>query len=210
MAKIKLKKITCAHCGKESEQYVVLSSCSFGAMDLDTRPAAPARFNLQYEVQECPHCHYCNYEIAKEDIDDKDFSPNYLEVLSDTSIAGTVKKFVLAAQLYKEKSDYLQAGILYLKASWACDDNNDSDLSVEYRKLASESLKQHVDFTDDGDAAMVLVDVLRRCGQFVEAQELIKRIGQTGDETLDALLQYQENLIRNKDTSCHNMEEISK
>ncbi len=209
MSKIISTKIICAHCGRESEHYILLSSSSFGAMDLDTRPAAPARHNLQYEVQECPHCHYCNDNIGNSEIKGKSLPSDYLELANNDLIDGSVKKFLLSAKLQEEEFNYLRAGISYLKAAWTCDDNGDASSAVAYRKASAKCLLEHVNNTDDGDIAVMLVDVMRRSWQFKEALALIDRIGQTGDETLDSLLSYQCSLINNKDVSCHNMEEVS-
>ena len=55
---MKLEEINvrCAHCGKESRQKFIFSSSSFGAMDLVTRPAPPARKFHSLGIQARPPC----------------------------------------------------------------------------------------------------------------------------------------------------------
>lgn len=78
MAKIKLLTVKCAHCGNCSEYMTIYSSSSFASKDLDTMPPMFER-TLQYEMQECPYCHFCNNTIANALNIPKSFSPEYAE-----------------------------------------------------------------------------------------------------------------------------------
>ena len=60
MSRIISSKRTCAVCGKEHVFNVVMSTSSFGSMDLDTRPPRMKRDTLKYEIQMCDHCLYSN------------------------------------------------------------------------------------------------------------------------------------------------------
>lgn len=70
--------IKCAFCGMESEQNVRISSSCFGDMDLDTRPAEMGRYNFFEEIQECPHCHYCNFSIESTEAMPSAFNEDYI------------------------------------------------------------------------------------------------------------------------------------
>lgn len=208
MAKIKLITVKCAHCGKESEQTTVYSSSSFGSMDLDTRPPM-SDITLQYEVQECPHCHFCNNTIADATNIPESFSPEYDALSKDNIISKTAKKFLLAAMLRAQIGDKLKAGEYYLKAAWVFDDENAQEAAKDARKNAAIYFREHVDATDDGDVAIMLVDVLRRAGDFKAAADLIGLIGDTEDELLNNILSFEKSLISRNDTACHNMGEIA-
>lgn len=208
MAKIKLIKVKCAHCGKESEQTTVYSSSSFGSMDLDTRPPM-SDMTLQYELQECPHCHFCNNTIADATNIPESFSPEYDALSKNNVISKTAKKFLLAAMLRAQIGDKLKAGEYYLKAAWVFDDENAQEAAKDARKNAAIYFREHVDATDDGDVAIMLVDVHRRAGDFKAAADLIDLIGDTEDELLNNILSFEKSLISKKDTSCHNMGEIA-
>lgn len=208
MAKIKLITVKCAHCGKESEQTTVYSSSSFGNMDLDTRPPMSG-MTLQYELQECPHCHFCNNTIADATNIPESFSPEYDALSKDNAISKAAKKFLLAAMLRSQLGDNLKAGEYYLKAAWVFDDENAQGSATDARKLAATHFRKHVDATDDGDVAIMLVDVLRRAGDFNAAADLINLIGDTEDDLLNNVLAFEKSLISKNDTSCHNMGEIA-
>lgn len=208
MAKIKLVKLNCAHCGKESEQTTVYSSSSFGSMDLDTRPPM-SDMTLQYELQECPHCHFCNNTIADATNIPESFSPEYDALSNDNVISKAAKKYLLAAMLRAQIGDKLKAGEYYLKAAWVFDDENAQGYATDARKLAATHFRKHVDATDDGDVAIMLVDVLRRAGDFNAAADLINLIGDTEDDLLNNVLAFEKSLISKNDTSCHNMGEIA-
>lgn len=208
MAKIKLEKLICAHCGKESEQTTIYSSSSFGNMDLDTRPPM-SDMTLQYEVQECPHCHFCNNTIADATNIPESFSPEYDALSKDNVISKAAKKFLLAAMLRSQLGDNLKAGEYYLKAAWIFDDENAQGAATDARKNAAKYFRKHVDATDDGDVAIMLVDVLRRAGDFNDAADLINLIGDTEDDLLNNVLAFEKSLISKNDTSCHNMGEIT-
>ncbi len=208
MAKIKLITVKCAHCGKESEQTTVYSSSSFGSMDLDTRPPM-SDMTLQYEVQECPHCHFCNNTIVDATNIPESFSPEYDALSKDNIISQTAKKFLLAAMLRAQIGDNLKAGEYYLKAAWVFDDENAQEAAIDARKNAAIKFREYVDATDDGNVAIVLVDVLRRAGDFKAAADLIDLIGNTEDKLLNNILSFEKSLISKNDTSCHNMGEIA-
>lgn len=208
MAKLSKEIIKCAFCGKESEHEVFLSSSSFGGMDLDTRPTQFGRDNFNYEIQECPHCHYCNYRIDEADAVPHNFASDYLSLAHDTGIPALAKRYLLAASLQNDCAEHYKAGEMYLKAAWAFDDVADNENANEARKNAAICLKKHIEMTGDGDAAIMLVDILRRSGQFDESLSWIDEIGDTEDELLNAVLAFEKNACSEGDSSCHTMEEV--
>ena len=51
-------ELKCAVCGITSTHSDIGSSSSFGAPDLDLRPAQLLRSTMPYWIQECPFCGY--------------------------------------------------------------------------------------------------------------------------------------------------------
>lgn len=202
------EKVICGCCGKESTQTVVLSYSSFGAMDLDARPAPFGRHVLPYKVQECPHCHYCAYDIAEKNISHLALDENYENIVADDSIAETPKKYYLLGYLQSKNFEHRKAGISYLNAAWYYDDVKNAEKAVFFRKKAAQELSQHALKNDDGDAALILLDIFRRIGEFEEAKGLIEWLGETGEEELDKIIQFQKTLIERNDTEAHNMSEV--
>jgi hypothetical protein len=57
--------VRCRHCGANSEQTVMVSTSTFGAPDLDLRPAEMKRSSMAAWLQLCPHCGYCVPHISE-------------------------------------------------------------------------------------------------------------------------------------------------
>ena len=57
-----LKK--CAICGKEDNYLELISNYIHGASDLDLKPNG-SMASLGSEIQMCPNCGYCNYDIEE-------------------------------------------------------------------------------------------------------------------------------------------------
>jgi len=57
--------VRCALCGAASAQHVLASTTTFGPPDLDLRPQGPARWALQFQVQQCPRCGSCAEQIGQ-------------------------------------------------------------------------------------------------------------------------------------------------
>ena len=56
---------TCAACGRTSTHHVLGSTNTMGPSDLDMRPAPMARWTLDQQVQCCPHCGCCAWDISE-------------------------------------------------------------------------------------------------------------------------------------------------
>ena len=170
-----LKKV-CAICGFEHRYNVVMSTNSFGYMDLDTRPAPMQRDTLVYEVQYCNNCGFANFEIdeiPKEGVEAIMRSDRYKALAYNDDLDTDIKKMLLAAILYEE-IDSKAAGMLYLRAAWLSDDNEDNDSAISYRLSAREHLIKHIRGSYDVNTATLLVDVTRRAGLYNEAADLAR------------------------------------
>ncbi len=205
-------KKTCAICGREQELNVMLSTNSFGSMDLDTRPPMMRRYTLQYEIGMCDGCFYASSDI--EDLP-PDFrvdilkSPEYLSIANDLGIERTAKAFMLAGIIYKEQGNYRSAGICFLKAAWVFDDHCDLDMAVSARHESYKYLSKEIKKAKNTDLEVMTVDILRRTGDFSSASEIAHELMERGVDGLRAgILRFQIKLCLEGDTACHNISEI--
>ena len=212
MSRIISSKRTCAVCGKEHVFNVVISTSSFGSMDLDTRPPRMKRDTLKYEIQMCDHCLYSNSDIETlfPNFDAEMLkTPEYIEVANNSEIDATAKAFFLAGLLQAYHENYRDAGIYFLNAAWIFDDLNEHDFAVLARRQSHEFLSMFVEETEDVNLAVLTVDLQRRVGDFNDAIETAEQLIEYGvDEFLEKILKLEIKLCTNADASCHNVGEV--
>ena len=202
-----LKKV-CAICGFEHRYNVVMSTNSFGYMDLDTRPAPMQRDTLVYEVEYCSNCGFANFEIdeiPKEGVEAIMRSDRYKALAYNDDLDTDVKKMLLAAIIYEE-IDPKTAGMLYLRAAWLSDDNEDYGGTVSYRLAAREQLIKHINRTYDASTATLLVDITRRAELYKEASELARVALSRGvDDLLAKILRFEIGLCAQGDSELYTL-----
>ena len=197
------EKTKCGSCGRVCQQKTPEVYITFGPCDLDTIPSHPARQNLTYEINMCPHCGYVNTKLEKKIKGSKDI------ILEEDYIAIGKKKYPEAAEMYL-KAAYLSKDnedkfYHYLSAAWAFDDAGEEDNSVYARTQEIEiglKLKNQPD-----DFYLILVDLYRKVKQFKEAKELLDSIEErlTGD--LKTVAKFQKHLIKKKSALSYNLKE---
>jgi hypothetical protein len=206
------RESTCANCGKPSEHHVLGSTNAFGSADLDLRPPPMQRSTMNAWLQECPHCHYIAPEVAEREGDLSIVnSQGYADVLADLRYPELARRFLAHALL--NAADPALAGHSRLRAAWVCDDAHNAEAATECRTAAAADMAQTKPFPDDQQGATrgaILVDVLRRAGQFEEAdaecQELLGRTSAQG--IIRQVLEAQRRLIAQKDTAGHTVAEV--
>ena len=207
--KILTRVVKCAFCGKESEQKVLAGGSILGDIELDTRPAEFGRDNFTAEICECPHCRYCNFTIETTDAMPVEFSKSYIDLAYSEKYTRLAIRYWLAAMLYEAVGDSYTSGMLYLKAAWAFDDNQDQESAIIARKNAAYFFAEYVDNTNDGEILLVLIDVLRRAGGFDSAIKWIDEVEQTGIDEVDNVLRFQRNLCVACDSNPHTYGEVT-
>ena len=205
------KKKCCAICGAESTFEVLGSTSSFGYMDLDTRPAPPQRFTASHGVDLCTGCYYANYELDELAFPDSERvmeSARYGDILSDKEIPLYSKKFMLAALIYSAHEP-MDAAMLWLRAAWLSDDDGNEVLAKKCRTESAECIKRHLRSAQDTDAAVMLADVLRRCGSFDAAAAHAKAMLPHAVQKIHKLiLEYQIALCAARDDGCHSVGDV--
>lgn len=206
MAQIEKEKVICSHCKNESEQYILLSDSYNSELGLDSRPSKKERANFEYDVQLCPHCFYCNEEIsAKCEVE---LGQDYIDIAKETRIDNLSKKLLLAYKIKFAEKKYNEALQLLLEATWILEDNK----SPFYSKMMALLIKQLeicVQQERNLDYELVLVDLLRRTGNFEKALRYNENIRSFNEEIVASFSNYEAKLIKNGDTSHHLLEEIN-
>ncbi len=184
--KIEKVSLKCAVCGQESVQDVYYSTNTIGAeRHLDLRCDFGS---VNIPIQECPFCHYCDFDISEQSAVDEEFikSQPYQEVLN-SQVSDSVKKYLLSAMINERAGKQKSAALMYLGASWTFEDAEDEENTKLYRKKALNLLIDIAFRDEDGDILLQCVDLLRKNGEFEKAQEYLDML------TVDLNAQLEEN-----------------
>jgi hypothetical protein len=210
--------IKCSICGEECEHFDIESTNTFGASDLDTRPAEMARSTIEYWVQICPNCGFCAPDIS-ESIDNSSKiikSNEYIQQLKDPGLPELAKAFLCYSMILESTDEFAKAGWAIIHAAWVCDDNKQKSGADKCRYRAI-SLIQKADKNQQSFAKQkgldnaILVDLLRRTGQFDSAMKICNETFRNGlDQIIIDILEFQKKLINKSDTGCHTIDEIEK
>ena len=215
MTTLYLEEKRCAVCGAEHEYPGIASTNAFGSPDLDTRPPEMLRWTIVAWVQRCPKCGYCASNISK--ASDQAISvirsKAYHEQLSDPSMPELANSFLCKSIIDETAGDYVSAAWSLIHAAWVCDDEAKPESAKKCRCRAANMIlkarkaKQNIADQDGADVA-ILVDLLRRAGNFSEAMELIRRErSKIKEDVIMKILNYQEYLVDLGDTACHTIAE---
>jgi len=177
------REMTCGVCGARSTQTLVLSASAFGASDLDTRPPEMLRSALRHQAQECPSCGYCAEDLsaAAPGLFTLVSSPEYVAQRQDSAFPGLANRFLCCALIHEAKEQYALAGWSAIRATWACDDeDNDPGARICRAKtlgLFAEALRRRQPIAVSPTVGTAIrLDLLRRSGQMERVLE-IARLG---------------------------------
>lgn len=205
--------VKCACCGKESKQKQICDCVAKGYMDLDTRPPEERRSALELEIQECPECHYCSEDIsapASESDKAEINSDTYKSILADTETDSVARKFLLAGYLCQKAEKTRPAGLNMLRMAWRFDDLKDDSSAKDAREMAAAFYKEANEAAYDEGTALLLVDLMRRTGDFWNATTAIEEAYRKSETPLiSSLLVYERQLVVRRDSSAHNIGERS-
>jgi hypothetical protein len=170
------------------------------APDLDMRPGEPTRSTLTDWVQVCPACRAAAPDLAvlthaaRAVVESDDYRALTTSVLEETL---PFRRWALICERAGDRSDQAEA---LLQAAWAADDAAEM---TEASKLRIE-VAALWDGTDDLELSLRRLDVLRRAGNFAEAQAWADRVAQKfADETARSILDFQRARIEARDIGRH-------
>lgn len=183
-----------------------------GSPDLDLRPPQMKRSTMRAWIQECPHCHYLAPELSlpvasKTALD----SAAYEALRVEARFPELARKFLGYALLTVE-SNPIQAGYARLRAAWDCDDARLAESATACRNAAAECFMRLKPFEDNepgAATALVLIDVLRRAGNFEQAAGECGELwpSQNVAEVMRDVLKYQRVLITQRDDAAYRIED---
>lgn len=213
MTRIRESTLTCGVCGTIGEYASLLSASDFSGLgpDLDWRPPLGSSAYMHLWLQQCPDCGYVAEDITQTPEDMGVYrSEPYRSALHRADFAEPARRFLAHAQVHIQASNPYPAGAAYdyLYAAWVCDDKGLAMAAALSRTWAAEWLLKCKPFADDEAGCVtgaILVDVLRRSGQFeaaaAECAELLER--PTIPDDLAPVLHFQARLIAERNPAAH-------
>lgn len=220
--KIETIVVKCAMCGNESEQNILMSNMTLGLPDLDMRPAG-SMAPLSSGIQECPVCHYINFDISKFSQERFKNTLNPLDMWNaDEAIQNIFfaepdedarKCRIMAEQLY-ENLDYNSAYQYLLKSYWTTSTpaNKNQYLQDAFYVYKNDLIENEI------KRFIQLSDLSRQSKEFEEAKnflEAAKSLSKNLPEDVSAestnffekCFDFEEDLIQIKDSETHNLSE---
>ncbi len=209
--------VVCAVCGTESEQTGLLSTNTFGAPDLDGRPAPMMRDTMKYWIHECPGCGYCAGDLGRAAPGTEQVvrSDEYQMLLRNSSVPQLARRFLARAHIVDQGRPATEDLVsMMLAAIWDCDDNGASAKASTLRVKTACYLDELLHSgramaADDPSSGFILMaDLYRRAGGFDEA-ELAVRIGleRVRSDLHRRLLEFELRLIQARDDAAHRCDE---
>ena len=217
MTTIRMQRLRCGLCSVESEFARIASTQAAGFSDLDRRPPELVRSTIFAWIQRCPECGYCAPDVTKARPEAAAVisTGEYKGQLDDPIYPELANSFLCQALIESACGDYAEATWALIHAAWVCDDSRVPDQAKVCRQRAADMLgdaKEHGQriFSDSEESSMaLLVDLLRRAGEFDVARETIAAKRDTiTEDSITRILDFQAVLIDKKDIFCHSMAEV--
>lgn len=199
------KQVVCAECGATNTVHVITSTSSFGPMDLETRPAFPARMNVHHLLQVCSNCGYPSFDLS-----------SGLRTTEAKAYLSKMKRQPRLPELYRhaaalyerEEPGCRKAFECDVLAAWVADDLKDKRFAAICRYSAVVRFRRMKD--PDVGLRLMSVELLRRVGDFVAAGKAASVLEK--DSSLSAkereLLNYEKRLISASDSAIHTIDEV--
>jgi len=231
MTNIWSQEVQCCNCGKSSRHFALSSTNSFGQLDLDLRKPGMARYTMNSWLQLCRYCGNCSPDVSQPLANITVLKSNeYRKALQRRDIPLEARKFLayaiaLTSPQYKygilgrvfnwgavPPVDPRKGARAFHHAAWCCDDAAQPDQATEFRQRSADWFLKSKPYTDDKEGiftAVVLTDLLRRCGRFREASlECEALLGSHKiDDVVRSILQIQQQLIASGDIDGHKLKE---
>ena len=208
----------CAICGKEENYLELVSNYINGSPDLDLKEngsmASPGS-----EIQMCPSCGYCNYDIEKHIQNRFGYVDKPLELwqqyeavqkIINSDFSPALKKYLIMAEQFGGNLQKEKQYNMLLRASWVAETK---EQNVEIKKEAISIFLDDI-LPNIRTKLFQFADISRQCGYFEPAEEFVKAGELLIDEdfedaqTLTKVASFEKQLIKQQDTNPHNMSEI--
>ena len=132
--------------------------------------------------------------------------------MDDPALAAS---FLCKAILERESEDFAAATWALIHAAWVCDDSDQTEEAMVCRQKAADMLliaEEHNQRVakPDGVSTAILVDLLRRSGQFEQARKTLEVRRSIANKGIVAqILDFETDLLNRNDISCHTIAELS-
>jgi hypothetical protein len=204
------EQLCCAVCGTESEHLIMQSTNSFGSPDLDTRPAPMMRHTMAEWTLRCPSCGYAAKDIteAVEGAAEVVRSDEYQALLQDEAMPELARTFMAESYLQEQLGGLRNAVWAAIHAAWVLDDEGDVVRTATARnealRLIDGAITEGVSYAPDKTSELAIrVDLLRRARRYEEAEGLLDLPVEAGNNVLQAVLAFEQHLVRQRDAGCY-------
>jgi len=209
------EEVECAVCGEKVEVSLIGSTNTMGWSDLDMRPAEMQRSTMPMWIQYCPHCGYCAGNVSElvEGAEEIIGTDEYISQLENEEYPDLANMFLCSAMILENAEEYTQAGWKAVYAAWACDDEeNENAVTCRLKAvdLFEMAMEYDEDFGDNSYDVCVIVDLLRRAGEFERALETVGEAFDTvvTDDIANAILEFEMELANDEDAGCYTVGDI--
>ena len=216
MTTVFLTEKGCFVCGQKNRYPQVAPSMTIlGTKDLDGRPSQMQRSAVYMWIQRCIFCGYCAVDISSGVDEDKSIvsSPEYSSQLVNPEYPETTNAFLCRALSSEKSGRFDDAGWAAVYGSWICDDNKFSASADLCRSRALKLFfKAHAAGQHFGESPeeedVLLVDLMRRRGDFEAAGEICKReLSKPHSEEVMDLFYFESKLVEAKNRLIHTVDE---
>lgn len=174
------RTVICGKCGAECVVVECASTHTSGSADLDNRPSEELRSALlETSVFRCEKCDYCSDDLSNvpDNLLDIMYLDSYKDQIVNSNYPMRANEFLCKSIIRKASGDIQGAAFAAQYAAWVCDDEKYVDAAIECRKLAIElfslvSLVDKVNFENKSEFHLLMIDLMRRSGQFENANIL--------------------------------------
>lgn len=213
------KKIKCSICGHESVQPKLKGFSTYGA-NLDLREISLGSI-LDYNLEMCCTCGYVATDIAAKTVINMSdlrcesyrtcdgFFPDFRSGVPEGNYERISVKYY-RLYLIQMNSGNLEGAFFAIRdAAWACDDINDKDKAILFRKIALPLLEymilNPVEY-DKETLDIIRIDFLRRSGQFCKILSDYKGKNFSQD-AFNKILKFQIAKAKQSDSSSYKIED---
>lgn len=205
------KTVCCPACGQMTEVSILCGAFYPLPPDLDGDTHNPSSLNT---VQVCRHCGYAAdslQEMPPENISELLKSDAYQAVLNDPEIDSTNKNLRLAILADEFSGNTKSAARHCMMLVWHLRTIRADEAVVSLAlNRAIECLSVYLEENADPETACVLIDCLRRAGDFEGAEETAQSLmPYVSDTQLAAVVKFERSLIAAHDSEAHSLSEVT-
>ena len=206
------KTVICGKCGAECVVVEYGSTHTSGSADLDNRPSEELRSALlETSVFRCDKCDYCSDDLSNvpDNLLDIMYLDSYKDQIVNSNYPMHANEYLCKSIIKKASGDVQGAAFAAQYAAWVCDDEGNKEAAISCRKLAIDlfsllNLLDKVNFESKSEFYLLLIDLMRRSGQFENAKLLCEeRMRVEEIELFKKILVFQNQMVKLEDNKVY-------